>query len=397
MTIHLAALLLLISSTPTPSIEATLATTSVLQQPAASPQQIEIARVPAIEEAAPPFGFPDTPGLTLDGLEVDIEKISRQRDTLFPFVTAALPFLDEVRERVEPRADRLVNPLGRERKASKYPALALAPDELQRLVDSAWSRRTRWQSFSQIATLIGRHDPDSGDAAALVREHLDQNLLQPYFDSTRRDPRFWVMLALAADHAPFIDFVSAFAREHPSSRTTTELLFMLDEFAQASRDAMLMLLSTDPRAQLGDTFAADSEAFALAEWVYRRYGEWAQREGLSRTDAVRARFDDVRIGILRTIVASTPDGYGASDARYLLGLIHWDRNDVQGALRWWGDLPPDMRDGYREAADAITRELSRAGGGSAAAVSSVLGSEYRRWLTYSAARLGHFGYAFDTF
>jgi hypothetical protein len=395
VTIHLAVLACLASVPAAPSdIQPTLAVVSV--ERAAPPGPGEAGTSEEFEETPAP-DVSDTPGLRLPAVDVDIEKIRRQSDTLFPFVTAPLPFLDELSQRRERRSDRLRNPFARDRERSDRPALTLAPGQLQQLVDGAWSRRTRWQSFSQIAALLRRHDPYSGDTATLVRAHLDQNLLQPYFDGPTRDPRFWVMLGLAADHQSFIEFVGTFVREHPSSRTTTELLFMVDEFAQASRDAMLMLLSTDPRALLADTFEADREAFALAQSIYFRYSEWARLQGLSRTDALRARFDDVRVGILRAIIDTTPDGYGATDARHLLGLIYWDRRDVEGALRWWRDLPTDGRDSYREAAAAITRELTRAGGGRAAAVSSILGAEYRRWLTFSAARLEEFGYAFDTF
>jgi hypothetical protein len=391
--IHSAVLALLTSIPAAPSeVQPALAVITVEKTPGpgddGTAEEIEEAQAP---EAA------DTPGLHLPAITVDIEKISRQSDALFPFVTTPLPFLDELRQRREGRPDRLTNPFGREQKRSEHPALMLTAGELQRIVDGAWSRRTRWQSFSPIADLLRQHDPYSGDAAALVRAHLDQNLLQPYFDGPTRDPRFWVMLGLAADHASVIQFVGTFARDYPSSRTTTELLFMLDEFAQASRDAMLMLLSTDPQTLLADTFEADRNAFALAESIHRRYSEWARLQGLSRTEAVRARFDDVRVGILRAIIDSTPDGYGATDARYLLGLIYWDRRDVEGALHWWRDLPPDGRDSYRDAATAIATELTRGSGGRAAAISSILGAEYRRWLTFSAERLEQFGYAFDTF
>ena len=51
-------------------------------------------------------------------------------------------------------------------------------------------------------------------------------------------------------HGDFIDFVRAFARQHPSSRTTTELLFLLDELAQGSRDVLLTLLDLARELQL---------------------------------------------------------------------------------------------------------------------------------------------------
>ena len=335
-------------------------------------------------------------GMAIDGIAYDIEKVRRHRDALFPFVTSRLHVLDDILQRFQPSADRLVSPLGRERRTSTKPPLTLTGDEMQRLVDRGWSRRERWRNFREIAALVAKHDPHDGDAAALVRTYLDQNLLQPYFDSQTRDPRYWVMLALAADHGPIIEYVSAFVREHPSSRTTTELLFMLDEFAQASRDAMLVLLSTTPDIHLMLTWEADRDAFALATSLYNDYRDWAQEAGLDSTQALRARFDAVREQILMAIIASTPDGYGAGDARFLLGRIAWDRNDVPGALGWWRDMGPDGRGSYAESAAAITEAL-RNGDGAAAKISGVLGAEYRRWLTYSAARLDEFGYSLDTF
>ena len=400
VTIHVAAFALLTAVPPGAPIVADsgdVAVTYVAALPEASASEAAAQAAPLVEESEPPPDFLEIDGLDLDGIEVDIEKIRRQRDTLFPFVTVRLSFLDEARERLSSRPDAFVNPFRGERRSLKYPPLVLSDTERRRLVDRAWSRRTRWQSFSEIAGLLRKHDPHSGDAAALVRSHLDANLLQPYFDSTTRDPRFWVMLGLAADHTSLIGFVGEFVREHPSSRTTTELLFMLDEFTQASRDAMLMLLSSDPWATLQVTRGVDEDAFALADSVYRHYRDWARREGLQQTNAIRARFDDVRIGILQTIIATADGGYGISDAKYLLGLIQWDRNDVDGAMKWWRDLSPDQRGGYREVSSAIARVLGRPDGSSAAAISSILGAEYRRWLTFSRARLDQFGYSFDTF
>ena len=399
VTIHLAVIALLTAVPPgTPAVARSgIQVTYLAASPAAGTSETGAESDLPVEEAEPPPEFVETDGLDLDGIEVDIEKIRRHREELFPFVTGRLPFLDEVRARVGARPDALITTFAGERRSSKYPPLRLSDAERQRLVDRAWSRRTRWQSFSEIAGLLRKHDPYAGDAAALVRNHLDANLLQPYFDSDTRDPRFWVMLGLAADHASLIEFIGGFIREHPSSRTTTELLFMLDELAQGSRDAMLMLLSSEPWATLQVTRRVDEDAFALANSVYRHYRDWARLEGLEQTNAIRARFDDVRAEILRTIIATADGGYGITDAKYLLGLIRWDRNDVAGALEWWRDLSRDQRDAYREVSSAITQELDRPGGGSVAALNAILGAEYRRWLTFSRARLDRFGYSFDIF
>lgn len=334
----------------------------------------------------------------VDGLELEIAHIRRQRDVLFPFVTRPLNFLDEVRAKFDVPPGTLVNPFGREKPASTLPPLSMSDREVDRLVDRAWSRRERWKNFSEIAALLLAYDPD-GATAALVRRHLDRNLLQPYFETPtgRRDPRFWVTLGLAADHNDFVDFAGAFVRRFPSSRTTSELLFMLDEYAQASRDAMLLLLGTDVGRLLEATRAADSDAFALAESLHYQYRAWAREAGLDRPEAVRDRFDDVRIDILTTIVESSPEGYGTADARFLIGRIYWDRGDVPAALGWWRQLAPDGRGAYLDARTAIAEALASTARSPVVAISSILGAEYRRWLTLSAERLAEFGYELDTF
>src|SRR5690606_12668249 len=104
-------------------------------------------------------------------------KIRQHRDRLFPFVTASLPLVDEVADKPDtPRT--LTNPFSGERSTSALPPLVLSSAERQEIVDRAWSRRSRWESFAEIARLLRTHDPSEGDAALLVRSHVDQNLLQ---------------------------------------------------------------------------------------------------------------------------------------------------------------------------------------------------------------------------
>jgi hypothetical protein len=268
---------------------------------------------------------------------------------------------------------------------------------MQSIVDRAWSRRDRWSNFTEIAKLLRSHDPQEGAAHLLLRQYLDQNLLQPYYDTRTRDPRFWVMLGLAADHAKLVEFIAGFVRDHPSSRTTTELLFMLDEFVQASRDTLLMLQSTDVNLELNDTQRASRRAYQIALRVSNQYDARARDRGLRDTKSIRSYFDDIRLRILATITESTPAGYGESDARFLAGRILWDQNKPTAAFEEWSALGPDGRNVYKTATTEIIRELAIRDEGTAAQISRILGNEYRRWLDYSEARLREFGYEFDTF
>jgi hypothetical protein len=342
--------------------------------------------------------IPDAEALRIPGFVLDVAKIRERQDALFPFLTEDLTAVNNLRASLAARSATLtwLSPeLPRSR--SGLPPLALSDMDLWHLVDEAWSRRERWQNFVKIATLVTEHDPDEGRAPELLRTHLDQNLLQPYYDAETRDPRFWVMLNLAADHAPILRFVSRFVREHPSTRSSTELLFLLDEFAQASRDALLMLMSTEPDRDLRLTRVADPAAYALALAVGDRYRTWLRERNLDATAEIRQHYDGVRLKILTTIIETTPGGYGAADARFLAGRIMWDQNNVADAMRWWREITTDERRMYAPIYTDVLEVVRSSSTSKASRISALLGADYRRWLEFSERRLGEFGYRLDTF
>ena len=334
--------------------------------------------------------------LQLDDFRFDFAKVRANQDTLFPFLTARLPLLPDADPPERPGDETFVRARAAGTTANDAPPLAMTDAEIVGLVDRTWSRTDRWDSFAPIARLAEAHHPDRGRLPVLLRTYLDRNLLQPYFDARTRDPRFWVMLGLAADHGDMLAFVRAYARRYPASRATTELLFLLDEYVQGSRDALLMLTATDP-VHLQDTRGASAEAHALATAVHGRYTTLLRERGLHTPRDIRRYYDEIRLEILSRIVDTTPGGYGAADARYLAGKLLWDQNDVRAAMSWWRQMAPDQRGMYAEAIDALTDELRSPAGPNVPRVNAILGAEYRRWLEFSAARLRQFGYGFDTF
>jgi hypothetical protein len=364
------------------------------------PQGAPVRKGEAIftEQDAGGSGIAEDAGTELPELAFNFERVRTAKNDLFPFLTWDLVFLRELQEKVRQDEAKLHNPLGQPRRQpSSEPPLVMSPPQLQQMIDQAWSRRERWKNFAHIANLIDAHDPDQGQLPALIHGYLDQNLLQPYFDSSRRDPRYWAMLGLASDHARIVEFVGRFVREHPSSRTTTELLFMLDEFVQASLDTLLMVLSTDPETQLLQTREASSDAFNLAVSIRRGYEAWLEARTLNRPAALRQKFDDIRLSVLSLIVSTTPNGYGSADARFLAGRILWERNDTAGAARLWGAMTADGRGSYRVAIESTLAAREADGTFDVIQIQRVLGAEYRRWITESEQRLAHFGFAIDTF
>lgn len=398
--LHIVVVALLIASRP-PSLELTAlpttpmkTVTSLVVPPTAPPSSGD--RVLS-EEHEMSAGDADDESVRVGGVNIDIVKVRARRTMLFPFLTLDLQFLEPLTEQVPEAARKLVNPFARgARRAPKQP-LAMSDTAFQQVIDRSWSRRERWKAFSEIAALIGAHDANDGRVPALMRAYLDQNILQPFCDDDMRDPRFWAMLDNAADHADFIDFVRSFAREHPSSRTTTELLFLLDELAQGSRDALLMLLDTKPNVDLSHTARANREGYNLAVSIRQHYGKWLLDRDLDSSRAVSARYDDLRLRLLSTIIASTPDGYRAADARFLAGEILFKQGNVTDAERMWKAITPDARDSYALAYSQVLRELRETHGMSARTVSRLLQNEHGRWRLFNVDRLRQFGYSCSTF
>lgn len=339
---------------------------------------------------------PSTPGEAPDDREAarfNIPKIQAQKESLFPFLTAGLTFLARLDKQAAGARDHLGNPLAG---SQARPPLVLTEAALQRVIDRSWSRKSRWRSFAEIVSLVETHDVNAGQLPSVLRGYLDQNLLQPFCDTTRRDSRFWAMLENAADHSRFIDFVGSFTRDHPGSRTMTELLFLLDELTQASRDVMLMLMDTKPERDLLYTATTTRDGIALSVEIRRYYLSWLAQHQLNSPEAVKAQFDQVRLQILATIVDASPNGYREGDARYLAGEILFNQENLADAMTWWKPIVPDEDDSYVGSYSAILSQLQEPRP-NARAIRAILQGEYGRWRSASFDRLRQFHSRCDTF
>jgi hypothetical protein len=340
---------------------------------------------------------PSPPSLRVYGFEFDLRKIrSRWRD-LFPFVTTSLSLssVARVQQRGEgglmfadpaivPRPLPLAPPL-----------LSMSDSAIQRLADKTWSRHDRWTHFADYVKLATAYHPDRGSLASALRAYIQQNALQPYTDTSFPDPRRWAMLALAADHQDFIEFALPYVREHPSTRTATELLFLLDQLAQGSRDAFVLLLETPPR-QLVWTHEENRDAYLLFDTLHEYYTDIARERGLTSIDAVNRKYVDVRLQLLSTLVRLTPNHYRTSDALFLIGTIHWRRGNTAEAIQAWRQMSFDANDQYVASYSQILEALAH-DPADTTRINAILADEHRRWVDFSFDRLARFGYGFDRF
>src|SRR5262249_37427441 len=338
----------------------------------ARPRSMAVFAVRRDDDSAPPGLLPIDPdemndlesprgstSIEVPGFTFDAAKIESRAALLFPLLTPGVslerfdlaPHLDARDTFHDPFAPRSNAPPVHARK----PPLAMTGAALQALVDESWSRRNRWTPFQRILALADGHDPDGGKLPALLHEYQAQDGLQPYVDASIRDPRMWTELGLAADHVEFIGFISRYASEHPRTRATTELLFLLDKIAQARLDALVTLLDTVPEEHLDWTRSSNADAYEFVSPLRRHYAAELLKKGLATGNRLTAYYDKVRLGILTGILRTTPRGYRANDARFLIGSIYWRQGSVGDALRAWRGMTVDPAD---EHAAAIARLLN---------------------------------------
>jgi hypothetical protein len=346
---------------------------------------------------------PSPPSLRVYGFEFDLRKIRARWRDLFPFVTTPLSFQSIARAQrgdgglifADPAVVPPPLPL-------TPPLLSMSDAAIQELADKTWSRRDRWSHFAEYVKLATAYHPDRGRLSSALRAYIQQNALQPYTDTSFPDPRRWAMLALAAEHQDFVEFAVPYVREHPSTRTATELLFLLDQLAQGSRDALVLLIETKPR-QLAWTHEENPQAYLLFDTLHEYYTDAARERGLTSIGAVNRKYEDVRLQLLSTLVRLTPNGYRASDALFLMGAIHWQRGDVTEAVQAWRQMTIVPDDEYVGSYSGILEVLGHqpaataVGPVDAKRIDAILESEHRKWIDFSFDRLARFGYGFDRY
>jgi len=339
--------------------------------------------------------------LVIQGFKFDFGKVAARELELFPFLSLRLPLkMATPADRGARARTRLFNPFASAAATDSKPPLVLSDRALQDVVDSAWSRRYRWRVFRPVRELTARYSADAGRLPMLLRRYNDQNMLQPYLDTPIPDMRVWTELGIAADHIDYIGFITKYASDHPSTKATTELLFLLDKLAQGSCDALTTLVGTSPPL-MEWTRATSREAFDLLSRLQRYYRSELDLRDLMGRRQLALFYDRIRIAILSGIVATTPRGYRASDARFLIGAIYWRQGRVDEAVRWWRDMTADPGDGYVTAYTAVLQAVRRAGpngeGIDRGAINQALDEQQRGWVEFWQARLKQFGYAFDTY
>jgi hypothetical protein len=325
--------------------------------------------------------------------DFDIEKIGTRIDRLFPFDEPI--WLASV-NRTTGAGGNVTGFDMAPHLPAPSPPLMLSPPEMQTVIDASWSRRDRWDAFQQIVDLVGRYDPQHGDLSTLLRRYVTDNLLQPFNASRSAEPKIWGLLSVAADHFEFVQFIRAFAKRVPSSKVTTELLFLLDKLVQANLQAALSVFALDTSDGMEWTTRASPKGAGILGAVKRNQERALGNRGLADESAIARAYDDVRVGILEYLIRTTPQGYRINDARFLIGEIYWQHGRRAEARQLWDRIEPDSSDDYFPVYSEVRGSVA-AEAESRVLIDAALNKQARRWLQASSQRLRQFGYRADTF
>jgi hypothetical protein len=337
----------------------------------------------------------DLAGVTDQAFDFDVEKIFSRGGRLFPFTQGEL-LPAHITAHVQSGRGSSTRAFVVEPSLAR-PPLELTNDHLQALVDKSWSRRRRWDAFKPIADAASRYHPERGDLPMLLRGYVDQNLLQ-LFNASSWNPeaKLWASLSIAADHADFVEFISQFIAQYPSSRSATELLFLLDKVVQANLEALITFMKTDPLLDLGWTTAVSPRAAEALSALHLYHQTGLGRRGLWSTDALKRRYDEVRVAVLQHLIRTTPHQYRSNDAMFLLAEIYWRHGKFEDAIGWWQKIVPDASDTHFAASSEVLRAITT-GTANRERIAAALDGDKIRWVDASFIRLQQFGYRSDTF
>jgi hypothetical protein len=171
----------------------------------------------------------------------------------------------------------------------------------------------------------------------------------------------------------------------------------MDELAQGNGEVAQAVLGTSVSHDLALTATISPNAARLAANIANDLRAWlASHQHTPSTRASVPPTISVRLRILSTIVETTPDGYRASDARFLAGEIFFRQGNVEEAMQWWLKMAPRDGDTYGDAAKRILTILEP-GKVDVGLLRSVLWRESARWHDVNYARLKQFGYRCDSY
>jgi hypothetical protein len=199
-------------------------------------------------------------------------------------------------------------------------------------------------SFQQISALIDRFNPDEGDLPLLLKRYVNENLLQPFHAAQNPEPKLWALLSVAADHSRFLHFITGFLNGIPTSKTGTELLLLLDKLVQANLHAAQSLVGLDVVDGLKWTTSLSPKGAEMLLGLHAFHERALGKLRLWDESALAARYDHVRLDILGHLLRTTPAGYRADDARFLIGEIYWNQGRTANAVNTWRTISVDSGD-----------------------------------------------------
>jgi len=284
---------------------------------------------------------------TVNNSEINLKNIWESRDELFPFLfdqNERTEKQEKTFELVYERTD------GIKKKNQRKTSLNIGDKDLQTLVDSAWARKDKYDKFKVLEPYFRDFDGNDGRLHELTQQYAEQNFMQPYSLKTLSATALG-FLEINSSYYEFYKFNTKYIEEHPSTKTSMEMVFFLEKMARGEHSSLEKFLRTWSVGYFDRIKKSNTEAYDLVNVLYDHYSKLLSEKGFFKTakselfsdvtiksidfDKIREHYTGVRLAYLQRIIKESPDNYRLNDAYFLIGKIHLDKDDAETAIKTW--------------------------------------------------------------
>jgi hypothetical protein len=221
------------------------------------------------------------------------------------------------------------------KKTSYKGVLVFPPEERARYFDKTMPAPKEVQ-LKNFIDRYAAYDHNVGDLPAALRELYLKNIQRIVFDVNPQNPAFIAIdffnEALSKEDLFFTAL--KLLEKFDGSRFHTELLFVLENLFYTQQLGLHWYFKT--ARQTADSADIRSETLRR---LHAYYDPKLKSKKITNYDQALHLFTQRRLEICELIVRSSLHDYGAEDARFLQGLIYWQRESSrEKALQIWRNL-----------------------------------------------------------
>lgn len=206
----------------------------------------------------------------------------------------------------------------------------MEPEKRQKTYDE-WMEFPKEIMFERMKQMLGHFDSNHGDLAEFTRELYNQNLVRRIF-RLGPDNETIDFFEESLFKAEVFNYITGYVQNSPYSRTTAELLFVLERLYKYESH----MLSSMFNAQMRPNPKKDIRRH-IVDTVSQKYEAKMRGMGFEDGAGIMLAYKDRRLEIMDKIIENR---YRANDALFIKGRIHFSHAEVRKAYEAWQQISP---------------------------------------------------------